>query len=48
VTEKAFSGIPMEYVEACASRAGFVHPHDGLILRAHSMTIASMKLASIV
>jgi hypothetical protein len=32
----------MGYVEACASRAGFVHPCDGLILWAHSVTVASM------
>jgi hypothetical protein len=37
----------MEYVEVCASRAGFVHPHDGLILWAHTVKIVSMKLASV-
>jgi hypothetical protein len=37
----------MEYVEANASRAGFVHPRVGLILWAHSVTIAYMKLASV-
>jgi hypothetical protein len=42
--EKVYSGIPMVWVEAYAPRAGFVHPHDGLILWAHSMIVASMKL----
>jgi hypothetical protein len=32
VTEKVTSGIPMEYVEAYASKAGFVLPRDGKIL----------------
>jgi hypothetical protein len=37
----------MGYVEAFAPRAGFDHPHDGLIFWAHSMTVASTKLASV-
>jgi hypothetical protein len=36
----------MGYVDVCAPRAGFVHPHDELILWSHSVTVASMKLAS--
>jgi hypothetical protein len=32
VTEKVSFGFPMEYVEAYASRAGFVLLHDGKIL----------------
>jgi hypothetical protein len=32
VTEKVSLGFPMEYVEAYASRAGFVLPRDGKIL----------------
>jgi hypothetical protein len=28
VTEKVLSGFLMEYVEAYAPRAGFIHPHD--------------------
>jgi hypothetical protein len=39
-------GMPMEYVEACAPRAGFVHPRDEFILWAHSVTVASTKLVS--
>jgi hypothetical protein len=44
--EKVSSGIPMVWVEACAPRAEFVHPRDGLILWAHLVTVAYMKLAS--
>jgi hypothetical protein len=32
VTENVSLGFPMEYVEAYASIAGFVLPHDGKIL----------------
>jgi hypothetical protein len=32
VTKKVSLGIPMEYVEAYASIAGFVLPRDGKIL----------------
>jgi hypothetical protein len=32
----------MEYVEACASRAGFVLPHDGKILWNHSVRFHPM------
>jgi hypothetical protein len=32
-----YSGIPMEYVEAFASRARSILPHGGKILWAHSM-----------
>jgi hypothetical protein len=32
VTKKVSSGFAMEYVEAYASRAGFVLPRDGNIL----------------
>jgi hypothetical protein len=32
VTEKVSLGFPMEYVEAYASRVGFVHLRDGKIL----------------
>jgi hypothetical protein len=39
--------MPMGYVEVCAPRAGFVHPRDRLILWAHSVTVASTKLASV-
>jgi hypothetical protein len=46
MTKKVSSGIPMVWVEVYAPRAGFVHPHDGLILWAYSVTVASMKLAS--
>jgi hypothetical protein len=35
VVEKVSLGFPMEYVEAYASREGFVLPHDGKILWAH-------------
>jgi hypothetical protein len=42
VTEKVSSGFPMEYVEAYASRAGFVLPHDGKILWTHSMRFHPM------
>jgi hypothetical protein len=47
VPEKASSDIPMVWVEACAPRAGFVHPRDGLILWTHSVTVASTKLESV-
>jgi hypothetical protein len=47
MTEKVSLGMPMGYAEACAPRAGFVHPRDGLILWDHSVTVASMKLASV-
>jgi hypothetical protein len=33
------SGILVEYVEAYASRMGFVLLHDGKILRAHSVRL---------
>jgi hypothetical protein len=41
--------MTMGYVDVCAPRAGFVHPPDGLIyiLWAHSVTVASTKLASV-
>jgi hypothetical protein len=39
--------MPMGYVEACAPRAEFIHLHDGEILWAHSVTVASTKLASV-
>jgi hypothetical protein len=32
----------MEYVEACASRAGFILPRDGKILWAHSVRFHPM------
>jgi hypothetical protein len=32
VTEKVSLGFTIEYVEAYASRAGFVYPRDGKIL----------------
>jgi hypothetical protein len=35
-------GFPMEHVEACASRAGFVIPRDGKILWAHSVRFHPM------
>jgi hypothetical protein len=47
VTEKVSLDIPMEYVEACASRVGFVHPRDRLIFWVHSVTVTSTKLASV-
>jgi hypothetical protein len=47
LTENVPLGMPIEYVEAYAPRAGFVHPRDELILWAHSVTIASTKLASV-
>jgi hypothetical protein len=40
-------GIPMVWVKVCAPRAGFFHPRDRLILMAHSVIVASMKLASV-
>jgi hypothetical protein len=45
-SKRCLSGIPMEYVEAYGSRAGFVHPCDGLILWVLSVTVASTKLTS--
>jgi hypothetical protein len=39
VTEKVSSGILMELVEAYASIAGFVLPHDRKILSAHSVRL---------
>jgi hypothetical protein len=47
MTEKVPLGMLMGYVEASTPRAGFIHPREGLILWAHSMTVASMKLASV-
>jgi hypothetical protein len=47
MTEKVPSGMLMGYVEKCASRSGFVHPRDGLIFWAHSVTVVSTKLASV-
>jgi hypothetical protein len=35
-------GFPMEYVETCASRAGFVLPRDEKILWARSMRFHPM------
>jgi hypothetical protein len=42
VTKKVSLGFPMEYVEAYASRAGFVHPRDGKMLWAHSVRFHPM------
>jgi hypothetical protein len=39
VTEKVSLGFPIEYVEAYASRAGFVLPCEGNILWAHSVIL---------
>jgi hypothetical protein len=39
VTEKVYLGIPMEYVEAYASIAGFVLSRDRKILWAHSVRL---------
>jgi hypothetical protein len=40
--KRCILGFPMEYVEACASRAGFVLPRDGMILWAHSVRFHPM------
>jgi hypothetical protein len=42
VTEKLSLGFPMEYVDAYASRAGFVHPRDEKILWVHSVRFHPM------
>jgi hypothetical protein len=42
VTEKVPLDFPMEYVEAYASRVGFVLPHDGKILWAHPVRFHPM------
>jgi hypothetical protein len=42
VTEKVPLGFPMEYVQAYASRAGFVLSRDGKILWAHSVRFYPM------
>jgi hypothetical protein len=42
MTEKVSFGFPMEYVEAYASRIGFVLPRDGKIPWAHSMRFHPM------
>jgi hypothetical protein len=42
VTKKVSLGFPMEYVEAYASRAGFVLPRDRKILWAHSVRFHPM------
>jgi hypothetical protein len=39
VTENVTSGIPMEWVEAYASREGFVLPRDKKLLWAHSVRL---------
>jgi hypothetical protein len=42
LTEKVSLRFPLEYVEAYASRAGFVHPRDGMIRWAHSVRFHPM------
>jgi hypothetical protein len=42
VTKMCLLGFPMEYVDACASRVGFVLLHDGKILWAHSVRFHPM------
>jgi hypothetical protein len=42
VTKKVLLGFPMDYVEAYASRVGFVLPHDKKILWAHSVRFHPM------